>query len=68
KMLDENRLGCGNKNLKGIDWTVKDIKRSEAMLEKIEKTFKHREQMRRLEEYVKGRPKTIDLRLFLRPE
>ncbi|GKA02389.1 Myb domain protein 62 [Tanacetum coccineum] len=42
KLLNENRLGCGNKNLKGIDWTVKDIKRSEAMLEKIEKTFKHR--------------------------
>nr|GEV18916.1 hypothetical protein [Tanacetum cinerariifolium] len=52
RMLDENILGRGNKNMKGRGWTVKDIKRSEAMLEKIEKTFKHTEQMRRLEEYV----------------
>ncbi|GKE40621.1 hypothetical protein Tco_1464026 [Tanacetum coccineum] len=52
RMLDDNRLGHGNKNLKGIGWTVKDIKRSKAILENIKKTFKHREWMRRLEDYV----------------
>ncbi|GJT17335.1 receptor-like cytoplasmic kinase 176 [Tanacetum coccineum] len=67
KMLNENKLGRGNVKLEGREWTKYDIKRSEAMLEKIEKTLKHREQLRRLEEYVGGRPKTIYTSLFVRP-
>nr|GEW15034.1 hypothetical protein [Tanacetum cinerariifolium] len=67
KMLKENRLGCGNVNLKGREWTVNDLKRSKEMLESIEKTLKHIEQTRRLEEYVGGRPTTIDLCSFVRP-
>ncbi|GJT94539.1 hypothetical protein Tco_1090057 [Tanacetum coccineum] len=64
KMLKENRLGRGNVKLDGREWTNNDIKRSEVMLEKIEKTLKHREQLKRLEGYVGGRPKTIDTRLY----
>nr|GEV43058.1 hypothetical protein [Tanacetum cinerariifolium] len=67
KMLKENRLGYGNVNLKGREWTVNDLKRSKAMLESIEKTLKHTEQTRRHEEYVGGRPTTIDLCSFIRP-
>ncbi|GJT65554.1 hypothetical protein Tco_1017034, partial [Tanacetum coccineum] len=63
-MLDENKLGRGNKNSKGKVWTVNDIKRSKAMLEISEKTLKHREKMRRLKEYVGERPNTLDLRSF----
>nr|GEY83292.1 transposon Ty3-G Gag-Pol polyprotein [Tanacetum cinerariifolium] len=65
-MLDENRLGRVNKNLKGKEWTVNDIKRSKEMFELIEKTLKHKEQMRRLEECVGGRPNTLDLRSFVK--
>ncbi|GJY28411.1 hypothetical protein Tco_0404178 [Tanacetum coccineum] len=53
--------------LKGRDWNKKDIKRSKEMLDKIDQVIKRREQLRRLEEYVGGRPKTIDLRAFVRP-
>ncbi|GJU06917.1 hypothetical protein Tco_1123347 [Tanacetum coccineum] len=63
-MLDENKLGRGNKNLKGKVWTVNDTKRSKEMLEISEKTLKHREKMRRLKEYVGERPNTLDLRSF----
>ncbi|GKE95367.1 hypothetical protein Tco_1580222, partial [Tanacetum coccineum] len=59
-MLKENRLGRGNKNLISRDWTKNDIKRSNAILESIEKTLTHIERLRRLEEYVGERPKTID--------
>ncbi|GJZ50656.1 hypothetical protein Tco_0604846 [Tanacetum coccineum] len=67
KMVNENILGHGNKSLKGRDWNGKDIKRSNEMLEKIDKTLKRKEQLRRLEEYVGGRPKTFDPRTFVRP-
>nr|GEW88355.1 hypothetical protein [Tanacetum cinerariifolium] len=49
KMLNENNLGHGNMKLKGREWTKNDIKRSEAMLEKIDKTLKHKEWLIRLE-------------------
>nr|GEU74332.1 hypothetical protein [Tanacetum cinerariifolium] len=52
KILKENRLGRGNVKLEGREWTKNDIKRSEAMLEKIDKTLKHKEQLKRLEEYI----------------
>ncbi|GJV53294.1 hypothetical protein Tco_1449035 [Tanacetum coccineum] len=41
KMLNENNLGRENVKLEGRERTKNDIKRSEAMLEKIEKTLKH---------------------------
>ncbi|GJU68809.1 hypothetical protein Tco_1255068 [Tanacetum coccineum] len=65
QMLKENRLGHGNVKLESREWTKNYIKRSEARLEKIEKTLKHREQLRILEEYVGERPKTTDIRLFV---
>ncbi|GKC28691.1 hypothetical protein Tco_1035985 [Tanacetum coccineum] len=63
-MVNKNELGRGNKRLKSRDWSTKDIKRSNEMLDKIDQTLKHREQLRRFEEYVGGRPKTIDPRFF----
>ncbi|GJT81689.1 hypothetical protein Tco_1056031 [Tanacetum coccineum] len=60
-------LGSGNKRLKGRDWTDYDVKSSKEMLKKIDEILKHREQLRRLEEYVGGRPKTIDPRTLIRP-
>ncbi|GKE46560.1 hypothetical protein Tco_1477818, partial [Tanacetum coccineum] len=57
----------GNKRLKGRDWTDYDVKSSREMLKKIDEVLKHREQLRRLEEYVGGRPKTVNLRTFVRP-
>ncbi|GJV97276.1 hypothetical protein Tco_1548853 [Tanacetum coccineum] len=68
EMVNKNELGPGNKRLKGKYWRNKDIKRSSEILEKIDKTLKHREQLRRLEEYVGGRPKTFDPRLFVNLE
>ncbi|GJR58664.1 hypothetical protein Tco_1500826 [Tanacetum coccineum] len=66
-MVNENVMGRGNKRLNGRDWSKNDIGRSNEMLEKIDKTLKRREHLRRLEEYVGGRPKTFDPRLFVRP-
>nr|GEY21041.1 hypothetical protein [Tanacetum cinerariifolium] len=66
-MLARNKLGSGNKRLKGRDWTDYDVKSSREMLKNIEEVLKHREQLRRLEEYVGGRPKTINPRTFIRP-
>ncbi|GKD56243.1 zinc finger, CCHC-type containing protein [Tanacetum coccineum] len=39
-MLKENRLGLGNVKLEGREWTKNDIKRSEVMLEMIDKKLK----------------------------
>ncbi|GKA90258.1 hypothetical protein Tco_0812128 [Tanacetum coccineum] len=66
-MLSKNKLGSGNKRLKGRDWTDYDVKSLKEMLKKIDAILKHREQLRRLEEYVGGRPKTINPRTFIRP-
>ncbi|GJV15889.1 hypothetical protein Tco_1361212 [Tanacetum coccineum] len=66
-MVTKNKLGRGNKRLKGRNWDENDIKRSKEMLDKIDQVMKRREQLRRLEEYVGGRPKTIDPCSFVRP-
>ncbi|GKB73400.1 hypothetical protein Tco_0934812 [Tanacetum coccineum] len=60
KMITKNKLGRGNERLKGRDWNDKDIKKSNEMVNKIDQVIKHREQLRHLEEYVGGRPKTIN--------
>ncbi|GJV97781.1 hypothetical protein Tco_1549358 [Tanacetum coccineum] len=65
--LLQNKLGTGNKRLKGRACTNKDVEKSNEMVDKIGKTLKHREQLRRLEEYVRGRPKTVNPRTFVRP-
>ncbi|GJX94889.1 hypothetical protein Tco_0349475 [Tanacetum coccineum] len=59
-MVTKNKLGKGNKRLKGREWTDDDVVKSNEMIDKIEKTLKRREQLRRLEEYVGGRPKTVN--------
>ncbi|GJT25362.1 hypothetical protein Tco_0895299 [Tanacetum coccineum] len=66
-MLSKNKLGSGNKRLKGSNWTDYDVKSSKEMLKKIDEILRHREQLRRLEEYVVGRPKTANPRTFVRP-
>ncbi|GKB10464.1 hypothetical protein Tco_0844387 [Tanacetum coccineum] len=66
-MVKRNKLGTGNKRLKGRDWTNMDVEKSNEMVDKIDKTLKRREQLRRLEEYVGGRPKTVNPRTFVRP-
>ncbi|GJU67682.1 hypothetical protein Tco_1253941 [Tanacetum coccineum] len=63
-MVKRNKLGTGNKWLKGRDWTNMDVEKSNEMVDKIDKVLKRREQLRRLEEYVRGRPKTINPLLF----
>ncbi|GJW19588.1 reverse transcriptase domain-containing protein [Tanacetum coccineum] len=59
-MLSKNKLGSGNKRLKGRDWTDYDVKSSKEMLKKIDETLRHKEKLRRLDEYVGGRPKTVN--------
>ncbi|GJU87287.1 hypothetical protein Tco_1294833 [Tanacetum coccineum] len=66
-MLLKNKLGSGNKRLKGRDWTDYDVKISKETLKKIDEILRHKEQQRRLEEYVGGRPKTVNPRTFVRP-
>ncbi|GJX61017.1 hypothetical protein Tco_0293917 [Tanacetum coccineum] len=44
--------------------TDMDVKKSNEMVDKIDKVFKCREQLRRLEEYVGGRPKTVNPHTF----
>nr|GEW63008.1 hypothetical protein [Tanacetum cinerariifolium] len=57
-MVKRNKLGTTNKRLKRIDWTIMDVKKSNEMVDKIDNVLKRREQLRRLEEYIGGRPKT----------
>ncbi|GJW07731.1 hypothetical protein Tco_1570154 [Tanacetum coccineum] len=45
----------------------KDNKKSKEMVNKIDQVMKRKEQLHRLEEYVGGRPKTINPRVFVRP-
>ncbi|GJZ68450.1 hypothetical protein Tco_0631690 [Tanacetum coccineum] len=66
-ILLKNKLGSDNKRLKGRDWTDYDVKSSRNMLKKIDEILRHREQIRRLEEYVGGRPKIVNPRTFVRP-
>nr|GEV52074.1 hypothetical protein [Tanacetum cinerariifolium] len=63
-MMSKNKLGSDNKRLNGRDWTDNDVKSLKETLKKIDKILKHREQVRNLEEYVGGRPKTVNLRAF----
>ncbi|GJZ11221.1 retrovirus-related pol polyprotein from transposon TNT 1-94 [Tanacetum coccineum] len=58
-MVKRNKLGTGNKRLKVIDWNDMDVKKLNEMVDKIDKVLKCREQLRRIEEYVGGRPKTM---------
>ncbi|GJT11136.1 hypothetical protein Tco_0858178 [Tanacetum coccineum] len=67
EMVSKNVLGRGNQRLKGGDWSTKDIKKSNEMLDKIDQTLKHRGQLRRFGEYVGGRCKKIDPCFFVRP-
>ncbi|GJX16169.1 hypothetical protein Tco_0217001 [Tanacetum coccineum] len=66
-MVTKNKLGKDNKRLKGRDWTDNDVMKSNEMVKKIDQTLKRREQLKRLEEYVRGRPKTINPCTFVRP-
>ncbi|GJX74021.1 hypothetical protein Tco_0312616 [Tanacetum coccineum] len=63
-MLSKNKLGSDNKRLKGRDWTDYDVKSSRETLKKIHEILRHREHLKKLEEYVKGCPKTINPRTF----
>nr|GEY63904.1 hypothetical protein [Tanacetum cinerariifolium] len=49
-MSSKNKLGSGNKRLKGRDRTDYDVKSSKEMLKKIDETLRYREQLKRLEE------------------
>ncbi|GKE13399.1 hypothetical protein Tco_1416950 [Tanacetum coccineum] len=64
EMVTKNKLGRGSERLR--NWNEKDIKRSKEMLDNINQVMKRREQLQHLEEYVGGRPKTIDPRVFVR--
>ncbi|GKF37585.1 hypothetical protein Tco_0114343 [Tanacetum coccineum] len=66
-MVKRNKLGTGNKKLKGRDWTDMDVEKSNEMFDKIDKVLKRREQLSSLEEYVGGRPKTVNPCTFVRP-
>ncbi|GJS70573.1 hypothetical protein Tco_0703414 [Tanacetum coccineum] len=66
-MLLKNKLVSNNKRLKVRDWTDYDVKSSREMPKKIDETLRHRDQLRRLEEYVRGIPKTVNPCTFVRP-
>ncbi|GJZ36992.1 transmembrane protein [Tanacetum coccineum] len=51
-MVKKNKLGTDNKRLKGRDLTDKVVEKSNEMVNKIDKTLKRREQLRKLEELV----------------
>ncbi|GJU00655.1 hypothetical protein Tco_1110993 [Tanacetum coccineum] len=65
-MVSKNKLGSGNKRLEGRDLTDYDVKSSREILKKIDEVLRHKEQLRRLEEYVGGRPKTVNPHTFVR--
>ncbi|GJR64965.1 hypothetical protein Tco_0011030 [Tanacetum coccineum] len=44
-IVKKNKLGTGNKRLKGRDWTDIDVEKSNGMVDKIYKTLKRREQL-----------------------
>ncbi|GKA37228.1 hypothetical protein Tco_0723793 [Tanacetum coccineum] len=47
----KNKLCIGNKRLKGRDWTDMDVKKSNKIIDKIDKVLKHRDQLKRLKAY-----------------
>ncbi|GJZ71843.1 hypothetical protein Tco_0635694 [Tanacetum coccineum] len=61
--VDPNKKGHSGKNLNRL-WMSRAQKRCRRRLTRI---HRHKEQIRRLEEYVGGRPKTINPRTFVRP-
>ncbi|GKA89056.1 hypothetical protein Tco_0810868 [Tanacetum coccineum] len=63
-MLTKNKLGSCNKRLKGRDWTDYDVKSSREMLKKIDEILSHKEQLRRLEEYLEDVPRLLILVLL----
>ncbi|GKA62771.1 hypothetical protein Tco_0762290 [Tanacetum coccineum] len=65
--INKNKVGKDNKRLKGRDWTDNDVMKSNKIMRKIDQTLKRKEQLRRLEEYVGRRPKTVNPRTFVRP-
>ncbi|GKE29334.1 hypothetical protein Tco_1444718 [Tanacetum coccineum] len=66
-MLSKNKLGSGNKRLKGRDWIDYDVRSSREMMRKIDEVLRHREQLRSLEEYFGGILKTVNPCIFVRP-
>ncbi|GJT57730.1 hypothetical protein Tco_0992784 [Tanacetum coccineum] len=63
----KNKLGKRNQRLKGRVWIDHDVVKSNEMVKKINQTLKRREQLKRLKEYVGGRPKTVNPHTFVRP-
>ncbi|GKB09105.1 hypothetical protein Tco_0837417 [Tanacetum coccineum] len=66
-MLNKNKLVRSNERLKGRNRNDMDVKRSKEMVDKIDQVMKRIEQLRRLEEYIGGRLKIINPRVFVRP-
>ncbi|GJX21122.1 hypothetical protein Tco_0223799 [Tanacetum coccineum] len=62
--VEDITAGHRIQKLKEEDWTEKDVKRNQKM---IDKTLKRREQLKRLEEYVRGRPKNVNPSTFVKP-
>ncbi|GJZ25011.1 putative ribonuclease H-like domain-containing protein [Tanacetum coccineum] len=60
--LNEHNVKSFMKLSEGRDWTDMDVEKSNEMVDKIDKVLKRKEQLWRLEEYVVGRPKTIDVK------
>nr|GEX50356.1 hypothetical protein [Tanacetum cinerariifolium] len=59
-ILSKNKLVSGNKRLKGRDLTNYDVNSLKEMVKMINEVLRHREKLTRLEEYVGGRPKTVN--------
>ncbi|GJZ40491.1 hypothetical protein Tco_0587054 [Tanacetum coccineum] len=67
-MIRLNQVGKKYKSLNDRKWSDRDDRRSKTMLKKIKFVLKEQRKLRRLEGYVGGRPKTGDIRLFVKPE
>ncbi|GKC28459.1 hypothetical protein Tco_1035753 [Tanacetum coccineum] len=52
-MLSKNKLGSGNKRLKGRDWTDYDLKSSREMLKKIDEILRHKDNCKRVSHLTK---------------
>ncbi|GJU11500.1 hypothetical protein Tco_1133896 [Tanacetum coccineum] len=64
---EQERIGTWKPDVKRQGLEPQRHQEINEMLDKIDQTLKRREQLRRLEEYVRGRPKTIDPCFFVRP-
>ncbi|GJX49071.1 hypothetical protein Tco_0275916 [Tanacetum coccineum] len=65
--LNEHNVKSFMKLSEGRDWTDMDVEKSNEMVDKIDKVLKCKEHLRRLKEYVGGRPKTVNPRTFVKP-